>query len=229
MVKLAVVPTRGNAGGKFFPSTGLLALTPVKVEGIVRTRLDDDRRPLQARSIEVAVRCYESRIGRVGVLHTNVLAEYRQTLWEKPRAADFEDVADTDLPFKIVVPQRTKGLSTQNYQNYRVYWRVEATFNHLPMTGLGTRQVKGFELALTRYDSPRPQQPPAPPTYSTTHGARALALEHLVSLPSTAAGPLDIIPISVRLRPIGDDNAKVVSVAIMVQRRVLVSDAAAAS
>lgn len=97
------------------------------------------------------------------------------------------------------------------------------------MTGLGTRQVKGFELALTRYDTPKTPQPPSEPAFSTAHGPRSLALQHLVSLPNTASGPLDIIPISVRLRPIGDDNATVSSVSLTVQRRVIVSDVAAAS
>ncbi|EJD53046.1 hypothetical protein AURDEDRAFT_110837 [Auricularia subglabra TFB-10046 SS5] len=228
MVKLSVVPTRGNAGGRFFPSTGFLALTPVKVEGIIRTRLDADGRPLQCKSIDVAVRCYEARVGRVGIQHTNVLAEYVQTLWSKPVDRDCEDVGDKDLPFKIVVPQRTKGPSTQNFQTYRVYWRVEATFNHLPMTGFGTRQVKGFELLLIRHDAPKRRTPARPPSYSTVRGPRSLSLQHLVSLPQTAAGPLDIIPVSVRLKPLGDENAKVSSLSLSVQRRISISEAASA-
>lgn len=33
MVKLSLVPLKGNAGGRYFPYQGYLGLTPLRVEG----------------------------------------------------------------------------------------------------------------------------------------------------------------------------------------------------
>lgn len=141
MVKLALLSTRSNHNARVFPAVGYLALTPVKVEGgacfprvrrccspspVVRTRLDEDTKPLLAASIAVAVRCLESRIGRLGAFRSNVLAEYHQTVWSKPPDDEWGEIGDAEFPFKITVPVDTPGFSNANYSDYRVFWRVDA-------------------------------------------------------------------------------------------------------
>ena len=42
---------------------------------------------LQAKSLIVAVRCYEARTGRRGTTHSNLLAEYSTLLWHAPATA----------------------------------------------------------------------------------------------------------------------------------------------
>ena len=62
MVILTLTPHRGN-GARTFPSTGYLGLTPVTLAGVVRTKLQEDNRPIEASSLAVRVRCYESLAG----------------------------------------------------------------------------------------------------------------------------------------------------------------------
>ena len=59
MVVLTLTPHRGN-GARSFPCTGYLGLSPVTVAGVIRTKLEEDRRPIRASSVLVRVRCYES-------------------------------------------------------------------------------------------------------------------------------------------------------------------------
>lgn len=55
-----------------------------------------------------------------------MLAEYPETLWSKPATAQWGEVGDLELQFKITVPVKTPGFSYVNFQDYRVFWRVEA-------------------------------------------------------------------------------------------------------
>lgn len=126
MVLLTLIPNRGNSGGRVWPHSGFLGLTKITIEGTVRTRLDDDQRPLQSSSITISVRCYESRL-RLGSVRTNTLLDATQTLWAKPDGSQWGDVGDLDLPFKVTLPAKTAGFSTANFQDYRIFWRVEAS------------------------------------------------------------------------------------------------------
>lgn len=125
MVRLTLSSTNGT-GARHFPHAGYLALTPLKVEGVVRTRLDGDRKPLLASDIVVAVRCYEARIGRTGITHSNLLVDYHTPLWSKPPHETWGEVGDGDWPFRLVLSPKLAGHSTANFQEYRVFWRVEA-------------------------------------------------------------------------------------------------------
>ncbi|CCM02848.1 uncharacterized protein FIBRA_04960 [Fibroporia radiculosa] len=128
MVKLLLSPAKGNASSPYFPFHGYLGLTPVKVEGTVRTRIEEDGKSILAKSISVSVRCYESRSSRTrGTGRTSLLVDYTDVLWSKPETSDWADVGDLDLSFKITLPKRTAGLSTANFQVYRTFWRVEAS------------------------------------------------------------------------------------------------------
>ncbi|KAK9893771.1 hypothetical protein P389DRAFT_108369 [Cystobasidium minutum MCA 4210] len=59
MVNLTITPHRGN-GARTFPSTGYLGLTPVSLAGVVRVKIEEDMKTVQASSLVVRVRCYES-------------------------------------------------------------------------------------------------------------------------------------------------------------------------
>ena len=126
MVQLSLTTVKGNGGSRHFPFHGYLGLTPIRVEGIVRTRLDEDLKPIQAKSLTVSVRAYESRPSRIGSPHTRLLVDYSQTLWRKPDGQSYADLGEFDATFKITLPKRVAGFSSANYQDYRTFWRVEA-------------------------------------------------------------------------------------------------------
>lgn len=154
MLKLSLIAKQGN-GVRYFPHAGYLRLTPLKVEGIVRTRIDEDNKPLLCSGLYVALRCYEARLGLglgLGLTsgssnapcaehgtatgtgnpsptsNTNVLYEIVVPLW-KPEGAedDYGLLGDGEWPFKIVLPPNASPIcSTVHFQEYRVFWRVEA-------------------------------------------------------------------------------------------------------
>lgn len=65
MVNLTLTPHRGN-GARTFPSTGYLGLTPVSLAGLVRVKIEEDMKAIQASSLVVRVRCYENIGGNFG-------------------------------------------------------------------------------------------------------------------------------------------------------------------
>ena len=93
---------------------------------VVRTKVDEDGKLLPAKSITVSVRCYESRLGRVNAMATRVLVDYTQVLWSKSDEREWDDIGDTEYSFRITVPTKVAGHSTAHFQDYRVWWRVEA-------------------------------------------------------------------------------------------------------
>ena len=125
MVQLHLTTVSGNAMIRHFPFQGFLGLTPVHVEGIVQTSLEEDRKPVPAKRLTVSVRAYELR--RAGSSQTRVLVDYSQTLWGKPADQLHAELGDFKSPFKITLPKGVAGFSTANYQEYRTFWRVEAS------------------------------------------------------------------------------------------------------
>lgn len=156
MVQLILHSPKGNQGTRYFPYHGYLGLTPVRVEGgtcpqsrlssrcgltsqsAVRTKLDSDLKPALARSLTVAIRCYEARVGRLGNTQARCLVEQTQVLWaprgkdsgpstsNRPDTPEYAELGDSEHTFRIIMPAKVAGLSTANYPEYRVYWRVEA-------------------------------------------------------------------------------------------------------
>ncbi len=134
----------GNQGLRYFPYSGYLGLTPVRVEGgpscpcslkssnltqyytVVRTKLDDDLRTLQATSLTISIRCYESRLGRVNALHSNILVDHTQVLWSKSDDVECEAIGNLDYPFRLTLPSKVAGFSTAVFVDYRCMWRLEA-------------------------------------------------------------------------------------------------------
>ncbi|KAG5354194.1 hypothetical protein C0989_003707 [Termitomyces sp. Mn162] len=227
MVHLILSSSKGNQGLKYFPYVGYLGLTPIKVEGVVRTKIDSDAKQLLAKSITVSVRCYESRVGRVSVLYSNVLVDYTQVLWSKPDGEEYAPIDELEFPFRITVPARVGGFSTSIFVDYRCMWRVEAVLNHVPITGVGSRQVKHFELPLVRFDLPWYEPPPPSPVkplllHQTTK-PKAPRIRYSIDVPTFPIGPLDLVSIPVYLMPL-DKGVTVRSATVTIERRIQLNE-----
>ncbi|KAH7924563.1 hypothetical protein BV22DRAFT_1105385 [Leucogyrophana mollusca] len=231
MVKLSLISPKGNQGVRFFPHLGYLGLTPLKFEGLVRTQLDQDGKTLLAKDISIAVRCYEARQNRLGTVQTNILAEHLLVLWKKPDHQEWAEIGDSEHPFRISLPVSVTGPSTAlYYQGYRIYWRIEAILNHIPLVGVGARQMKHFDLPLVRHDTPAPASPssplsPSPSTYlcSLTSKPRTPPMRYRVSVPPNPVGPLDIVSINVNVQPL-DPAVVIRSATAVVERQIQLSD-----
>ncbi|KAL0579975.1 hypothetical protein V5O48_002059 [Marasmius crinis-equi] len=229
MVHLLLVSSKGN-NVRYFPYTGYLGLTPVKVEGAVCTKLDSDLKPLQAKSITVSVRCYESRLGRLGSVQTNVLVDHSQTLWTKPDGQEYDAVGDGEYPFRISLPPTVAGFSTISFVEYRCVWRVEAVLNHIPITGIGSRQVKHVDLPLIRYD-----MPPNLPSYGSayhdseprldrqTAKPRGPRISYSMNTPKFPIGPTDLVSIPIHILPT-EPGVSIRSATLVVERRIFLND-----
>ena len=125
MVHLSISALKGNQGGRAYPYAGYLGLSKVTVEGIVRTRVEDDNRLLPASSITISVRCYEART-RFALSKVNLLLDTTQTLWSAADGLEYEDLGSSDHPFRISLPSKVGGFSTMQHPDYRIFWRLEA-------------------------------------------------------------------------------------------------------
>ncbi|KAI0361897.1 hypothetical protein OH77DRAFT_1388610 [Trametes cingulata] len=224
MVHLVLSTTRGNSGNRFFPHQGYLGLTPVRVEGVVRTKLDEDGRPIPARALSISVRCYQSRLTRSRAIRSTLVVDHTDVLWVKPPEKEYADVAEMEFPFKLTLPKRTPGFSTANFQDYRVFWRLEAVLDHVYIPGVGSRIVRYYDLGLVRYDLP-PSHAPSPPSTSShallhqTTKPRAPVVRYSLSTPTLPVGPSDIIFTALSVQPL-DPGVTVRSATVSVERRI---------
>ncbi|KAJ6547385.1 hypothetical protein B0H19DRAFT_1266325 [Mycena capillaripes] len=231
MVQLVLASSKGNHGVRYFPYSGYLGLTTLKVDGVVRTKLDADQKPLQAKSITISVRCYETRLGVLGVMHSNVLVDYTQVLWSKPDGDhEYADVGELELPFRISIPSKVAGFSTASYAStYKCSWRVEAIINHIPILGVGSRQIKHSELPLLRFGLPAAYEPPTPiarPVLeSEISHPHSPPIRYSVNSPTTPVGPLDLVSIPIHLLP-SDPSVSIRSASVIVERRMRFMDPA---
>ncbi|KAJ6496508.1 hypothetical protein C8R47DRAFT_1114347 [Mycena vitilis] len=230
MVHIVLASPKGNHGVRYFPYSGYLGLTTLKVDGVVRTRLDADQKPLQAKSITISVRCYETRLGVLGVMHSNVLVDYTQVLWSKPDDQESADVGELELPFRISIPAKVAGFSTASYASvYKCSWRVEAIINHAPILGVGSRQIKHSELPLLRFGLPPAYDPPTPiprPLLdSEISHPHSPAIRYSVNSPTTPVGPLDLVSIPIHLLP-SDPGVSFRSASVIIERRMRFLDPA---
>ncbi|KAI0340586.1 hypothetical protein BDW22DRAFT_383736 [Trametopsis cervina] len=241
MVKVTLSPARGNPSSRHFPFQGYLGLTPVRVDGIVTTRLEEDLKPALAKSLTVSVRAYEAR-QRIGAHEHRLLVEYSQTLWRKPDGVEYADLGESEYTFKITLPRRIAGFSSANYLDYRTYWRIEAVLEHAPIPSVGSRIMKSFDLLLIRYDLPPPLPDVHPPLVAASQHAasssesplpvlsyatskpRAPVLQYNISTPSYPIGPSDLLFISVFIRPL-DRTVSIRSASVLVERRIELYDA----
>ncbi|KAG9104916.1 hypothetical protein FRC06_004983 [Ceratobasidium sp. 370] len=240
MVALSVVAARGNAGARYFPHSGHLGLTPVKLEGVVRTRLEEDDKPATASAVTISLRCYEARVGRVSVVKSNIILEQSQTLWSPPAGSVCGSLGAAELPFKIVLPTSAAGNSNFNLQEYRVYWRIEAgasarrasrllltlpmllAIHHPHIPGIGTRQVKCFDVNLVRYNKPSTTSLPRPAPTNVYSSVRCE-----LDFPRQSVAPLDPIPVSLRIHSRSGTSVQRVTLAL--ERHIDMFDATPSS
>lgn len=191
---------------------------------VVKVKHEEDIKPLAAKTLKVAVRCYESRLGRVNVIATNVVVDQTLVLWEKPPTSASAEIPDGEYPFKLLIPPETPGLTTTIFQEYRVYWRVEATLEHLPIFGVGNRLVRHFELPLLRYDTPShsPSISISPLSIPIQSHKSRLPIYHCTFStppPSSPVGPGELVSTFLRLEPI-DPSFSIRSAIMSIERRL---------
>ncbi|CAE6460146.1 unnamed protein product [Rhizoctonia solani] len=197
MVAISISPAKGNAGARWFPHSGHLGFTPVKLDGVVRTRLEEDGKPATASALTISLRCYEARQGRVGVAKMSILAEQTQTLWA-PTGTEYGALGAREFPFRLVLPVNSPGSSTFHLPDYRIYWRLEAAIHTPHIPGIGNRQVKCFDVNLVRYSKPSTSQRPV--TACSLQPSQQF--DHCeFQFPRRPAAPLDPIPLSLRIQP----------------------------
>ena len=211
---------------------------------VVRTKLDGDLKPLAASSLTISVKCYETRVGRINVVQSKVLVEYTKVLWSKRDGVEYESIGNLDLPFRISMPAKVAGFSTAAFVDYRCVWRLEAgttccsyTFalahlifpivlNHAPISGIGARQIRHFELPFIRYDVPiySPITPPTPPLLNLqTNKPRAPRIRYSIHSPQIPIGPHDLVSVSIHLLPV-DHGVSIRSTSVIVERRIQLHD-----
>ena len=101
-----------------------------------------------------------------------------------------------------------------------------AVLNHIPMTGVGHRKVTTYDLPLMRYDLGQ-ALPPSPGVWADAGPSKSSgtpALRYLINTPPFPLGPLDLVPVSLKLHP-SDPAASVHAVAVAVERRLEFKDA----
>ncbi|KAJ2978766.1 hypothetical protein NUW54_g11240 [Trametes sanguinea] len=194
---------------------------------VVRTKLDEDGKPIPARALSISIRCYQSRLTRSRTFRSILVVDHTDVLWVKPPDKDYADVAELDFPFKLTLPKRTPGFSTANYQDYRVFWRLEAVLDHVYIPSVGSRIVRYYDLGLVRYDLPpsRPLKHPSEP-HSSTHALlhqtskpRAPVVRYNVSVPTIPVGPADVFLATVSMQPL-DRAVTIRSAIVSVERRI---------
>lgn len=130
MVVLSLTPYRGNHA-RYYPYSGHLGHTEVIVQGILRTELEEDRRPLKASRVVVRMRCYEAENsgGKVKRKRMHLLYEKESEVpvWTKPEDQDYAELGQHVHPFRIVIPPDNTGVSTSTYKSYRAWWQLEAS------------------------------------------------------------------------------------------------------
>lgn len=148
MVHLSISALKGNQGGRTFPYAGYLGLSRLTVEGVVRTRVEDDNRLLPASSVTISIRCYEART-RFAVSKVNVLLDATQTLWAARDGLEYDDLGSGVYPFRMSLPSRVTGFSTMQHPEYRIFWRLEAGESFPSFDALDALAWPGPQLATT--------------------------------------------------------------------------------
>ena len=97
---------------------------------------------------------------------------------------------------------------------------------HIPISGVGSRQVRHSDLYLVRYDIPSWLPPPSStlPTFNLeTDKPRAPRISYSILSPQTAIGPMDLVSIPLHLRPLEKD-VSIRSASVVVERRIVLND-----
>ncbi|KAM0749999.1 hypothetical protein T439DRAFT_279869, partial [Meredithblackwellia eburnea MCA 4105] len=154
MVLLTLSPYRGNSA-RFFPHAGFLGLTPVVIQGTVKTTLEEDRKALRAKSVLIRVRCYEADVSNVPGGRTKrtprVVYELCQEVWTKPHGEEWGTLGEWSSTWRVVLPVDAGGVTTNTFKSWKSWWQVEAVIHHKPSAILGFRTLCFHQLPLTRY------------------------------------------------------------------------------
>ena len=143
------------------------------------------------------------------------------------------------------MPAKVAGFSTAAFVDYRCVWRLEAgmtsysyfftvahliffliVLSHVPISGIGARQIRHFELPFIRYDVPiySPITPPTPPLLNLqTNKPRAPRIRYSIHSPQIPIGPHDLVSISIHLLPV-DHGVSIRSTSVIVERRIKLHD-----
>ncbi|KAM0789717.1 hypothetical protein ACM66B_006574 [Microbotryomycetes sp. NB124-2] len=221
MVVLQLQPHRGNHQ-RFFPHAGFLGLSPVIIQGTVKTSLQEDQRSIKASALVVRVRCYEAQVlpgGKTNKKSVNVLHEERQEVWSKQPDQDWSDLGEVTKPFRITLGVDAGGVSTCTFKNYRAWWSIEAIIYHKLSSVHGSRQIISHQIPLTQYSAP-PSRPLSPLTWDGGEGLRY----SIASSNDRAIGPGESLDLTCVFTK--DDPAlSLRKVAISIERRVSVVSA----
>ncbi|WVO13159.1 hypothetical protein L204_100771 [Cryptococcus depauperatus] len=220
MLELLVVPRQGNAGGRSFPSTGHLGVSPVILQGKIATKVPVHQTGLfPVKRIYIRVKCVETRAG--GAFG----GELCNTLWEQTEVfveaceGDYLAVGEWSSSFKIAIPVEAASLgrSTMCIREYKVAWKMDAVVEHKPIAYVGNSIVKGFVLDLQRYQTPA-ISPPSPPLRGLV-GSDYLASKVDITMPHGVFGPGDEFSVPVHIWP--DHRGVVVKkVAVVLERTI---------
>ncbi|WVW82094.1 hypothetical protein I302_104099 [Kwoniella bestiolae CBS 10118] len=198
MLELYLTPKQGNVGGRYFPHTGHLGVTPVVISGKVATRLPEVCEPLGVKAITLGIRCTETAGNGV----SQVLWEKKKALLTAPDDEEYIELGDWDSMFKTAIPVDAIDMarSTMCIPEYKVVWRMEVIIEHRPIPYVGTSIAKAFALNLHSHRSPsiRPMSPPSPYTV----GSESYTSNITVSAQPGAFGPGDSFPVYVQVKPL---------------------------
>jgi hypothetical protein len=102
-----------------------------------------------------------------------------------------------------------------------------SVLNHIPISAVGSRQIKHFELPLVRYDTPASLSPPTPLTPSSSSLLRSKShgppLRYHILVPPNPIGPLDIVSVQLVVQPL-DSSVSIRSASAFVERRIHFND-----
>ncbi|WWC58404.1 uncharacterized protein I303_100944 [Kwoniella dejecticola CBS 10117] len=215
MLELFLTPRQGNVGGRYFPHTGHLGVTPVVIAGRVATRLPEVCEPLGVKSITLGIRCTET----AGNGLSQVLWEKKKVLLESSDDEEYMELGDWDSMFKTTIPVDAieQARSTMTIPEYKVVWRMEVVIEHRPIPYVGTSIAKAFALNLHSHRAPsvRPMSPPSPYTL----GSENFTSNITVSAQPGAFGPGDSFPVYVQVKPL-DDSTVVKKASVFLERHM---------
>ncbi|BEJ14293.1 hypothetical protein CspHIS471_0400600 [Cutaneotrichosporon sp. HIS471] len=218
-----VQPKHGNVAARTFPITGYFGLTPVNIAGTVHVKVEEGGAKIPIRSVQVAVRCYESRESMRSARRDHTVWETAQYIWLPPAGTQDEVLDGWEQPFKFAIPPEVAALArgSQNLREWRVRWRLEVMVEHVPIPVVGHRVAYAYDLNLYDHRNPSPSLPSPPAAMILGSGATATHVH--MNPPPTAFGPSESLAVSFSVRP-DDPSASIKKLQLVLDRRVELLD-----
>ena len=127
---------------------------------------------------------------------------------------------------------RSRSVPPILLSRFHVYPHPSTVIEHVPISGVGARLLRYFDLPLVRYDVPPPPTPlspasPSPASTSTTphtlynpnSKTPTKVLHYNLSTPELPIGPSDLVFTSIYLRPL-DPSLTIRSASVFIERRI---------